>query len=892
MTPCPNCSRETPAGQAFCGFCGSTVAADITRTSIQGAGSSGSWLPDISTSSAGGRFLPGAMIAGRYRVIGLLSRGGMGEVYRADDLKLGRAVALKFLPRALEQDAGRHQRFLNEVRMALQVTHSNVCRVYDVGEFEGLPFLSMEYVDGEDLTSLSRRIGRLPEDKALQVARQLCAGLAAAHEQGILHRDLKPANIMLDGRGHVKITDFGLAGVGHEIQGAEVRVGTPAYMAPEQSDGREVTQKSDLYALGLVLYEIFTGKPAFAGKTPAEMARMHRTDAPAHPSSLVETLDPAIERVILRCLNKNPELRPASALSVAAALPGADPLAAALAAGETPSPEMVADAGSSEGLEPWVAWSALAAVAVLLVALLAMIGRTPVLRLTPPELSTAVLSVKAREIAATLGYADRVDEAQGFQIEAPYLQHIARSSDTVDRWEELGVRQPAALRFWYRQSGQAIQSYRTGGTGMLIDDPPLRVPGSVTLTLDTRGRLLGFEAVPARLPDPAEVAGEPDWSPLFAAAGLDRTAFVEVKPEWTPAVFADRRAAWTGVYPDAPKYAIRVEAAAFRGKPVEMRVVEPWTPRPAKGSTPSAGARILQTVGELFSIVTLIGGALVAWRNLRMGRSDRRGAFRLAVYLMSVRFATWLLVADDFGDGPFFAQLSWSLYRFAAMWIFYVALEPYLRRIWPRTMVSWVRLLDGRLRDPLVGRDLLFGVLAGVGVQVLLLSFNLMIDALGRPLPLDQVHVFSFMKSMLGPRAALSSLLYEHAQFVLLGFFLLTFLLLARLLLRRTWAAVLLWAATFLIVGGFQGPLGFVTFGCICAWYLATFFRLGLLPLMVMLGVVGAANSAPLTLDLSASWASGALIYSLLVLAVAIHGFRVGLAGRPMFRDVLQEGRN
>ena len=180
-------------------------------------------------------------MASRYRIIALLGKGGMGEVYRADDLTLGQAVALKFLPDDAARDEALLERFRNEVRMARRVSHPNVCRVYDVGEVDGQTFFTMEYVDGEDLASLLRRIGRLPPDKALEIARQLCAGLAAAHTKGVLHRDLKPANIMLDGRGQVVITDFGLAGVADNIRGPEVRSGTPAYMAPEQLAGKEVT---------------------------------------------------------------------------------------------------------------------------------------------------------------------------------------------------------------------------------------------------------------------------------------------------------------------------------------------------------------------------------------------------------------------------------------------------------------------------------------------------------------------------------------------------------------------------------------------------------------------------------------------------------------------------
>jgi len=202
-------------------------------------------------------FPAGTVLAGRYRVLGLLGQGGMGEVYKAFDLILNQTVALKFLTPALISEAAL-ARFRNEVRIARQVSHPNVCRVYDLGMVEGLHFLSMEYIDGEDLASLLRRIGRLPQDKAVEFTRKICAGLSAAHERGVLHRDLKPANIMIDRRGQVRITDFGLAGLAAEIPLSDLRSGTPAYMSPEQKAGREVTTRSDIYALGLVLHEMFT----------------------------------------------------------------------------------------------------------------------------------------------------------------------------------------------------------------------------------------------------------------------------------------------------------------------------------------------------------------------------------------------------------------------------------------------------------------------------------------------------------------------------------------------------------------------------------------------------------------------------------------------------------
>src|ERR1044072_623840 len=184
----------------------------------------------------------------------------MGEVHRADDLKLRQPVALKFLPEALSADGASLARFYQEVSVARQVSHRHVCRVYDVGEAEGFHFISMEYVRGEALSSLLKRIGRLPEDKAVETARQLCAGLAAVPHTGVLHRDLKPANVMLDERGDVRITDFGIAALAGDVRGAEAMAGTPAYMSPEQLAAKELTTRSDLYSLGLVLYELFTGK--------------------------------------------------------------------------------------------------------------------------------------------------------------------------------------------------------------------------------------------------------------------------------------------------------------------------------------------------------------------------------------------------------------------------------------------------------------------------------------------------------------------------------------------------------------------------------------------------------------------------------------------------------
>ncbi|HZB45177.1 MAG TPA: serine/threonine-protein kinase, partial [Pyrinomonadaceae bacterium] len=470
--------------------------------------------PFDSSSIDESRFIPGDVLAGRYRIVGLLGRGGMGEVFRADDLKLKQPVALKFLPEALSNDGGALARFYQEVSVARQVSHRHVCRVYDVGEAEGSHFISMEYVRGETLASLLKRIGRLPEDKAVETARQLCAGLAAVHDAGVLHRDLKPANVMLDERGDVRITDFGIAALAADARGAETLAGTPAFMSPEQLTGKELTARSDLYSLGLVLYELFTGKRAFEASSLPELMRLRQSDTqPSSPSSHVKDLDPAIERVIFRCLERDPDRRPATALQVAAALPGGDLLAAALAAGETPSPEMVAAAPKEGALRPAVAVSLLAALLVLTGIVCFISKDVGLYRMVPLDKSPEVLRDRAAELVKRMGYSDPADSAYGMGLDRGYLSHVSDTDASPARWERLKTGQPASIYFWYRQSPHAFDVWSTGE--VRENSPALTTPGMATVTLDTLGRLRSFRAAPPRVDGaaPPEAATD-DWNAL------------------------------------------------------------------------------------------------------------------------------------------------------------------------------------------------------------------------------------------------------------------------------------------------------------------------------------------------------------------------------------------
>ena len=259
------------------------------------------------------QFEPGQVIGGRYRMVTRIGRGGMGDVWRADDMTLQMPVAVKVI-HAARPDA--RARLLNEVKLARQITHASVCRVFDVGETDGgIVFYTMELVNGEDLASLLRRVGRLPSEKVIDIARQLCAGLIAAHARGVLHRDLKPGNILIDDRAQVRITDFGIA-ITRGDADLHMLTGTPAYMAPEQrTQGATLSDRTDLYALGVVLYELLTGQHPFP--------RSSDQTRPSLPSTIVANVDPRLEQLVMQLLAENPEERPASAMVLAERLAAA-----------------------------------------------------------------------------------------------------------------------------------------------------------------------------------------------------------------------------------------------------------------------------------------------------------------------------------------------------------------------------------------------------------------------------------------------------------------------------------------------------------------------------------------------------------------------------------------
>jgi serine/threonine-protein kinase len=873
MVRCPSCAREN-AGGNFCPWCAARLDATSAETAVLAAVAPSSTHLSSSPSVDEGRFLPGTVLVGRYRVAGVLGRGGMGEVYRATDLTLGQAVALKFLPEGLARDERALVRFYNEVRTARQVTHPNVCRVYDIGQVDGIPYISMEFVDGEDLASLLRRIGRLPVDKALETARKLCAGLAAAHERGVLHRDLKPANIMIDGRGQVIIMDFGLAGLSEQLQ-SDVRSGTPAYMSPEQLAGTEVTFKSDIYALGLVLYELFTGKRAFEAASLMELMDLQQRAAPASLTSTVKDLDPAVERVVLRCLAPNPAGRPSSALAVAAGLPGGDPLAQALAAGETPSPELVAAAGETEGLAPQIAlfWLALA-----LVGLSAVFWLGPTADVTakvsmenPPE----ALARDARNMLRGFGYtAHPADTAFGFAYAWDYLNYLGnKTAEAAARWKNPASGEPPLVQFWYREGQGKMAAARSFSLTVGYDDPPFEKVGMARVTLDTDGKLRGLDAVPAQVEPPASPMPF-DWNRLFQAAGLDLSQFQPVAPEWTPLANWDQRAAWSREIAQNVKQ--RVEACAWRGRPVFFAIIEPWT-IPARNQQPQ-NLPVVQIVID----AALITASAFAWFNFRARKVDLAGARRLALLFFVGRgLANFLRMHHPLDNGE--STLFWTAFADAAInaaaaWVFYLALEPWVRRRWPQTMVSWSRFVIKGVRDALVGRDLLYGAAVAALTALLVLGWNVLRVGGGGPLfpQLDAFHGF---------RYTTGSLLFDASNsiFETLLFFFIIFVL--RVLLRNQWIALAGFLAIFvaLNVNSSTNLLTEIPFNAVFGLIWAVvLLRFGLLAAMIADSAREILLELPHTLNLSAWYGGNVTIPLILLGLVAIYGFRYSLGGRKL----------
>ena len=867
MISCPSCSVEQNETSVYCSACGAALNPELAATIMHEAGASpaeSSVHSSLSDSSHHGRFLPGTKVADRYRIVSLVGKGGMGEVYRADDLKLGHTVALKFLPKDLAEDPQRLEYFHSEVRLTRQISHPNVCRVYDIGEVDGQHFLSMEYIDGEDLKILLRRIGRLPNDKGVQIAQQLCAGLAAAHERGVLHRDLKPANIMIDGRGQVRITDFGLAKLADDGREGEI-AGTPAYMAPEQLSRGEATIQSDLYSLGLILYELFTGQAVHKHGSIPELMRAHEESSPSQPRSLVSDIDPAVERAILRCLEKEPHDRPQSANAVSAALPGGDPLAAALAAGETPSPEMVAASGGSGTMLLPAASVCLAIVLVGLACYVLVAGHFSPTRNMRKVTQTLIDDAHNTLTALRLADPDQspVDEAYGFSH--------PKEGKTKD------------IEFWFRQSPKPLTPHVTklwSRREVTLTNPPAEVPGMVSLRLNHAGQLRELHVVPnqAAIDDGSiheNSNSEPDRV-LFQKSGLvidenePITAhFHKIETvTWRPPVYADSVYSWI---PRETKETdvIQVDVARLNERVVYFHVRKPPTDR-------------LTFFGFIpLSFIAIILSMFLAWRNLRAGRSDRKGAWRLGLFIFVVNLASSLLSAHHsvrlIGHEMtlILSAISRSTFFALRMSVYYLALEPLARRYWPKMLTAWSRVMAGRFQDPIIGREILIGAAAFVIFKTIAGT----LDAY----PQSEI----VPSNLLGLRFLLAHLLSKSGSGIGFVIYIAIIMVLLRIVLRKEWLVLLVTVAIFTFVMSdiesvaWTGIL--IGFFGMAALFIA---RLGVIAAGSCVFCNGVLSAFPMDNNLVGPDVAGCVFAVTVIIAWAGYGFYTSVGGRARFAQM------
>jgi serine/threonine protein kinase/Flp pilus assembly protein TadD len=300
---CPKCQNDNPETQKFCGECGTQLPSlkdiEVTET--------------LETPME--VLTRGTTFAGRFEIIEELGKGGMGTVYRVEDTKIGQDVALKLIKPEIASDKKTIERFRNELKTTRMISHRNVCRMFDLGDAEGTYFITMEYIQGEDLRGFIKRARRLDAGTVIAVAKQVCDGLAEAHRLGVVHRDLKSSNIMIDKEGNARIMDFGIARSleAKGITGAGVMIGTPEFMSPEQVEGKEVDQRSDIYSLGVILYEMVTGRVPFKGDTPFIIGMKHKGEMPQNPKELNTQIYDDLNRMILKCLEKDKDKRYQSA---------------------------------------------------------------------------------------------------------------------------------------------------------------------------------------------------------------------------------------------------------------------------------------------------------------------------------------------------------------------------------------------------------------------------------------------------------------------------------------------------------------------------------------------------------------------------------------------------
>jgi serine/threonine-protein kinase len=562
---------------------------------------------------------------------------------------------------------------------------------------------------------------------------------------------------------------------------------------------------------------------------------------------------------------------------------------------------MVAASGGEGSLRPAVAVACLAGVLVGLVLIVLTSRQATLLGRAPPELPPEVLVHKARDILRTLGHdSPPGDSAFGFRYDNEYVGYIEKESLSPMRWDVLENGRPSAVFFWYRQSPGPLMSTSLFYAGrspwtsrglVTPDDPPPVRSNMAFIKLDPTGHLLEFQVVPPQQVDPEALRGNRDWKELFQLAGFQFDQFTcDAKgARWNPPFPTDPPLAWIGkgVFEAWPDIEVRVEAATYQGKPVYFRVIGPWT-RPERDQSYTSSGLYSYFWNSLMIGLTLIGAAL-AVRNARLGRGDHRGAFRLGLVIFLTGLASWLFSA---GHVKVFREIdlimtgvAHALLASAIIWLAYLALEPFVRRLWPQVLISWTRLLAGRFRDPVVGRDLLVGAVGGVAFYLLAQLSALAPSWLGLP----PAAVDNALELLGAGRYWVGEVLERPwvAIFFALTLWLMFFLVL-RVILRKPLLAAGVWVAFWTMLDIFFGmevpfsPISWAALALRWIISLAILLRCGLAAAAVM-GFVLGLLWFPILPDLSAWYVRNGLYSIIVIIALAGYGFVISLGGRPLF---------
>jgi hypothetical protein len=430
-----------------------------------------------------------------------------------------------------------------------------------------------------------------------------------------------------------------------------------------------------------------------------------------------------------------------------------------------------------------------------------------------------------------------------------------------------------------------------GAGAVSLIDPPDYLSGMLTVRLDPQGNLLEFRAVPPEF-DQSEKTGAADWNLFFEKAGLDSSLFKPAKPVWNPLVDCDERRAWVGNRVGQSDVELRVEAGSYRGKVIYFRTIAPWT-KPTRMEEPQGelSTRIAQVIGTGLFMVVFVGAAVLARRNLRKGRGDTKGALRLATCVFILFMLFWVLRLDHVAASQELLLLFWavsaSLFISGSVWLAYVALEPYVRRIWPETLVSWSRLMAGFIKDPLVGRDILFGGLGGVLVALLVGLSQLAPLWLGQPAASP---AYTDMDAFTGMRQALSWLFLFQFNAVTSPLLVMMVILVARILLRRQWLAVgiafiLFAAAGVLSQTGYLAAIPFFILVWVVLIVMIT--RFGLLPSILTFCFANILLNFSFPSDLSSWYAPRFIFIQVLMIGIVVYGFSRALKGQQLLSEDL-----